>query len=183
MGLRRLLVLVIVGILLTLGLSWRASRPVDQEGISSEALPVRCDMWVAYSFYPQTLRDLQQKASAVVVAQVAEVLQQPNQRIILDVLKNIRGDAGKQLRLWHYGTATTCQRGDPPYQVGERYLLFVLPMETEPGTHYVPAPPARYRVVNNQLEPMPEEIDLAPFAAAMRGKTLAEFEQMLSGDD
>ncbi len=149
---------------------------------------VTCDVWVAYTYYPSSLEDLRQKASAVVVARVVAVVQQPDriteghrnpsQRVFFEAVKHIEGDLGEQFRLWHYGTDTICQRGDPPYHIGEIYVLFVLPMETEPGTFYVPAPPARYQVVDDRLEPMRDEN--TPFAEALAGKTVAEFERILT---
>jgi len=140
---------------------------------------VTCDVWVAYTYYPSSLVDLRQKSSAVVVARVVEVVQQPDisQRIVFETVKHIEGNLGQKFRLWRYGTDTECQRGDPPYQRGELYVLFVMAMDTEPGTFYLPAPPARYQVVDDRLVPMHDEN--APFAEALAGKTVAEFEQIL----
>ena len=156
---------------------------LSSQQVVPQAKPVRCDVWVAYAYYPSSLEDLRQKASAVVIARVVEVVQteghpNPSQRIFFEAVKHIEGKLGEKFRLWHYGTDTTCQRGDPPYQPGETYVLFVMPMDTEPGTFYVPAPPGRYQVVDERLVPMHDENK--PFAVALAGKTVAEFERILA---
>ena len=75
-----------------------------------------------------------------------------------------------------FSTCPLAFEGDPPYQVGETYVLFAEPKLDEIGTYLLISPEGRYRVVNDTLEPMAEE----GFAAAMRGKRVADLVQALA---
>lgn len=148
-----------------------------------------------WAFIPQTLAEARQKSSAIIVGNVVEVRQAPdrlmpvrgepegvapipNQQITLDVRKSLKGKVGSQIVVEHYGNALQWIADDPPYIVGETYVLFVEPKSGEPNVYYIISPPGRYRVVNDTLELMPEVT--VPFATALRGKPVAALEQALA---
>ncbi len=190
-----LVILVAVGVLPGVVAIWSTPAWVGGAAASAKSRPNAplarhgpCTVKVSYAFYPQSLEELRHRASAVVVAHVVDVQQQPKdvargpqhltQRVIVDVLRTIEGAAPAQLTLWHFGTNTVCALGAPPFRPGERYVLFVMPLEDEPGVFHIPAPPARYRVIDDRLEPMGE--DNIAYAEALRGKTIAALERVLA---
>ena len=149
---------------------------------------------VTWHFHPTTLAEAQEQASAIITAQVVAVVQAadlvvpvagepngedrvPTQRITVEVLDALKGNVGQTLTLFRTGTDSTGIEGDPAYQVGETYVLFVQPKEDEAGSYRLIAPEGRFRVVNAQLEPMVD----AGYAAAFRGKHVAALETELEG--
>ncbi len=155
----------------------------------------RSSMWHAtWHFHPTSLAEAQEQASAIITAQVVAVEaaadivvpvtgepndedRVPTQRITVAVLDVLKGNVGQTLTLFRTGTDSTGIEGDPAYQVGETYVLFVQPKEDEAGSYRLIAPEGRFRVVNAQLEPMVD----AGYAAAFRGKHVAALETELEG--
>jgi hypothetical protein len=141
---------------------------------------------VTWLFHPNSLGEARKQASAIITAQVVAVEQAadivvpvegepngedrvPTQRITVAVLQALKGNLSQTITLFRTGTDSMAIEGDPAYQVGETYLLFVQPREDEAGIYRIIAPEGRFRVVNAQLEPMVHE----GYAAAFRGKPVA----------
>lgn len=116
---------------------------------------------------PRTLSDLFGLSTAVVVARVTDVFEAadlvvateafesgehrvPTQRIAFEVERTLAGDVGRGFELFHTGNDEFVLAGDPPYAVGESYVLFVTPRED--GSYLVVSPEGRYRVTEKGLE-------------------------------
>jgi hypothetical protein len=145
-------------------------------------------------YHPQTVAEAKSKASEVVVARVLEVNAGPDivvpvkdepsgedriatQRIKVEIVKSLKGKSSGTLTIFHTGTNSQFIEGDPGYNVGETYLMFVEPKADEPGTHLMIAPEGRYRVVRNKLEALTHD----GIAAQLHGKALAEMERTVVG--
>lgn len=145
-------------------------------------------------YHPQTVAEAKAKASEVIVARVVEVNAGPDivvpvkdeptgedriatQRIKVEIVKSLKGKSSGTLTIFHTGTDAKFIEGDPGYQVGETYLMFVEPKADEPGTHLMIAPEGRYRVVRNKLEALTHD----GIAAQLHGKALAETERAVVG--
>lgn len=132
---------------------------------------------------PRTLAETADLASAVVVARVSGVYEAedivvrteafesgehrvPNQRIAFDVQEVLQGEIGGTFDLFHTGNESFVLDGDPPYQVGETYVLFVRPRED--GSYLVVSPEGRYQVTGAGLKPMSNR----DFAKLLRGTPL-----------
>ena len=118
--------------------------------------------------------EVQQAADIVAQTPNGDQPRTPTQRIFFEVLKPIYGNPSQAVRVWHMGTDTIHFEGDPPYRVGEEYVLFVYPND-ESGTHVVLSPECRYRVAQGRLEPV-SEVD---WTLALRGKSVSDLEQLL----
>lgn len=165
-------------------------------GHSGEPSPVWHASW---QFHPKTLVEANTLSAAVVHVRVVEIRQAdplvhitpaspdgtkperrvetPTQRITLDVVQSLRGTPGGTVRLWHMGTDTIHLEGDPPYEVGQDYVLFVYPKEDEAGTYLVLSPEGRYRITGGRLDPASDAQDT--FAPGLRGHTVADLAQQL----
>lgn len=151
-----------------------ADDPPAERGAAAHAL---------WYYTPQTLAETAELASAVVVARVTGIFDAadivvpmgtladefhrvPNQRIAFAVDQVLKGRLEERFDLFHTGNATFSLAGDPPYEVGETYALFVMPRED--GSYVVVSPEGRYRVSRGRLEPVSERA----FAAELHGTTL-----------
>lgn len=148
----------------------------------------------SWAFYARTLQEARAKAPLIVLARVTAIEQAPDvviplqglpleeaarqqsQRITLDILRTLQGPRQDTLRLFHLGTDTFSFDGDPPYKLGETYVLFVEPRHEEPGTYLLISPEGRYRIVNNLVEPMVDK----GFPATFRGHSLDALVQQLN---
>ncbi len=177
--------------------SRNAAQPLARPGHANSQVTIVEGTW---EDYPSALAEARGKAAGIVVARVAQVIQapdivipderlpggehrEPNQRIVFDVLKPIRGNIESPFKLWHYGSDTMMLHDDPHYQVGETYVLFVKPVEFEAGTYAIIGPPSRFRAVANKLELMPGVYGNVLFATALRGKPIAALEQAVASDE
>lgn len=132
---------------------------------------------------PRTLAETMELASAVVVAKVSGVYDAadivvpvdgledgehrvPNQRIAFEVSRVLKGEIESTFDLFHTGNEEFVLAGDPPYQVGETYVLFVTPRED--GSYLVVSPEGRFGVAETGLEPASNR----EFAGVLRGASL-----------
>lgn len=188
--------LVIVALALALAGQLLAQR------IASAAAPnADRQMDVIYRFRPQTLSEGRDRASVIVLAEVASVargtdivtpLQKepksekrlPTQRITLNVLKVYRGQVtpGQRVTLRQTGGNTDNSsvshfaRENPQYRQGERYVLLLEPTGQE-SLFRIIAPEGRFRLERGDLvTPM---VDNA-VTQNLRGKPLAYLEQLLA---
>jgi hypothetical protein len=102
---------------------------------------------------------------------------EPNQRISLDVIRTLAGNSNSTIKLYHIGSDKMWIHDDPPYRVGEAYVLFLREKIDEPGTHLLISPEGRYRVGDQGLEPVAETDS---WATAMRGKSVTDLERALA---
>lgn len=129
---------------------------------------------------PRSLRETMNLASTVVLARVVGVYDAadivvpveglengerrvPNQRIALQVERRLKGRVDAEIELFHTGNGEFVLDGDPPYEVGQSYLLFLMPRED--GSYLVVSPEGRYEVTKNGLAPA----STRDFAVLMRG--------------
>jgi hypothetical protein len=97
----------------------------------------------------------------------------PTQLIAFETRRVLQGELGATFDLFHTGNSTFTLAGDPHYEVGESYLLFLMPRKD--GTYLVISPEGRYRV-NQGLQPMSEEV----FAQTLRGSSVANLTDHLA---
>lgn len=145
--------------------------------VGGEGRPLVHAVWY---YNPQSLRELSGLASAVVVATVAGVYDAadivvpvegledgesriPNQRVLFRTDRLLNGKVEREFDLFHTGNDEFVLDGDPAYEIGETYVLFLRPRED--GSYLVVSPQGRYEVTAEGLEPMTE----IGFAALMRG--------------
>lgn len=130
---------------------------------------------VAHAFWhhnPTTMAETIDLAEAIVVARATSIWagddlrvpvpglnednenRIPTQRIGFEVRETLAGDVGDSFELFHTGNEDFVLGGDPPYEVGATYVLFLLPRED--GTHLVVSPEGRFTVGQDGLEPASE---------------------------
>jgi hypothetical protein len=143
--------------------------------------------------HPVTMKDARTLSSAIVLARVTEVRQAadivvpaagepngedrvPTQRIRFEVAKTYAGKIDTTFTLFHTGTDTRFIDGDPPYKLGETYVLFVQPKADAAGEHIVISPEGRFRLSNNRVEAMAHE----GYATGFHGKSLVALERALA---
>jgi hypothetical protein len=130
---------------------------------------------------PRTLAETYDLATAVVVARVVDVNDAadivvpsaafengehrvPNQRIAMQVTRTVKGEIGPEFELFHTGNREFVLGGDPPYAIGQRYLLFL--MARGDGSYLVVSPEGRYQVkAGGRLDPVSEK----DFSVMLRG--------------
>lgn len=144
----------------------------DRCGVSASAGPywlVGVDpppRWRAiWDLAPTTFRDVAREAKSVVTAEVMAVDPAsdiivpspsrangedriPTERVTLRVLETHKGRARDTITVFHTGAGLDYVEGDPPYRVGEIYLLALANMRRQPGILRVLCPEARYRTLN-----------------------------------
>lgn len=131
--------------------------------------------------HPRTLAETIDLARSIVVARVVGVWDAedivtpveglndanesriPNQRIGFEVERRLDGKIDRYFELFHTGNEEFVLSGDPPYEVGEAYVLFVTLRDD--GTYLVVSPEGRYRVTEDGLDPASER----DFAEILRG--------------
>ena len=85
-------------------------------------------------------------------------MQAHHQRVSLRTADRIFGDAPTEFALWKYGGPSIAVEGDPDYQVGERYMLFVEPRvdgkgRQEPNTFVSVSPDGRLKIDKGTVRP------------------------------
>ena len=127
-------------------------------------------LWqAAWAFRPDDLEDLADDAEALFEGTVMAIRPGPamaessvpipdphdipTQRVVFRVDDVVYGELGDEVVLFKAGDDDGYFEGDPPYQVGERYLMFVGRRNTPPGTYLNWAPDGRLKVKNGKLEP------------------------------
>jgi hypothetical protein len=90
----------------------------------------------------------------------------PTQRVALAVEQRLLGNAPARVELFKIGSQTEWIEEDPPYSVGERYLLFVRPRRGDGRRAWLPvSPDGRLRVTRaGDLQPLAT----GPVADALR---------------
>jgi hypothetical protein len=119
---------------------------------------------------PQNVRDLARTAETVVVGRVADIKDGPrsgadesefhageeaglpSQRVTFEVEDTWAGQAPARLLLYKAGSQTAWMDEDPPYEVSQRYVLFVNKAERyERGLHMNPKPDGRIGINGDRL--------------------------------
>lgn len=142
---------------------------------------------------PRSLGETIDLASAIVVAEVTGVWDAddivipveglneanesriPNQRIGFAVGKVLRGQMEDSFQLFHTGNADFVLDGDPPYEVGQRYVLFLTP-RPEGDAYLVVSPEGRYEVTTGgALKP----VSARDFAQLLAGNSVQAFSDQI----
>jgi hypothetical protein len=167
---------------------------------AQEAETTDPELGVQWDYRPEGLPDLVDASPAVVMAQVEDVhggdlivgqpadgqgapFTAPTQRIDLHVTETVQGQVPENFTLFKLGEPGVQPDGDPAYQVGERYLLFVRPRLNDDRT--APNPDGTYIAVapDGRLEKLPSgELDAqipGPVAEELDGATVPEAEQAI----
>lgn len=130
----------------TAGNSPSTPAEAQRSGIERSVLRGRAEAtWVR----PYDVADLAQRATGVVAAEVTDISVGaaidppdvsvhptpaiPTQRIRFRVDAVLRGDAPKTFTLFRTGSRDFEIEGDPPYAVGERYVMFIEPQRASTG--------------------------------------------------
>ncbi len=155
-----------------------STAPGDEEHAEGPEGPRVMPVWY---YNPRTLGETFDLAGAIVVARVVAVHDAadivvpvagledgehrvPNQRIAMQVLRTLKGDVGNEIEVFHTGNREFVLAGDPPYEIGERYLLFL--MSRDDGSYLAVSPEGRYQVkARGRLEPASEK----DFSVLLRG--------------
>jgi len=156
----------------------------ESAGASDSGSPAVASLRATWAFRPDSLKELADNAPLAVTATVAGVEPGepliasedvgepdepsiPTQRIVFDVEEILYGSAPAQLVLLKTGSADTWIDDDPPYQVGERYLLLLTESTSQPGLYVPPAPDGRMLVVDGVVQPL----IAGPIAETLGGRT------------
>jgi hypothetical protein len=151
------------------------------------------NMDATWVFRPKTLHELAKRAPNAVVATVTGVNSGPTladgseahpdsgletQRISFRTSDNFSGQMPAEFQLFKVGGSQAYMEGDPPYVVGEEYLLFVEKRvngsgSIEPGTYVPVAPDGRLKVQQGKVKPVIE----GPLGDKLRGQALAEIKR------
>lgn len=153
MTLARSFAALMVSAVISIGLAVAITATADEPETPPAAMPV------VWEERPDDVAELVQAARSVIEARVVEVAGGPElgatqgdagiptQRISFEVLSTLDGPVpGPALRLLKAGTDDQYLANDPPYAVGERYVLFVEPWSLEAGTYVLAAPDGRARL-------------------------------------
>lgn len=154
---------------------------------------------VDWDFRPDDVDELTARSQAAVVAQVTAVrageplavegvdgASLPTQRIDFEVTSRIAGEIPEQFTLFKNGDFSAQAEGDPPYEAGSRYLLFVrrrlAPDSGQPdpdGSWIATAPDGRLeRESSGELD---AKID-GSVAEQLDGETVAEAREEIDPD-
>lgn len=105
-----------------------------------------------WTFWPATLAEAEERATAVVLARVTGVERAPEdarrtsfgrRRVTLEVVRPLRGVPDETIRLFWGWTEKQYDENDPPYRLCEEYVLFLQPKADEKGTCLVVSPRER----------------------------------------
>lgn len=80
----------------------------------------------------------------------------PTQRITLKFDEQWVGSAPSEIVLFKSGSNSSWIEDDPPYKVGEKYLIYASPRPEDPATYLNVAPDARIKVQDGRLRPLVE---------------------------
>lgn len=164
--------------------------------IGDEAPPASAPqpMGVVWTERPESVDDLDDEAHAVVEAEVEGIRSGPDlvsaepgepageeriptQRIALRTLERFDGQMPDRFDLFKTGSADLYLEDDPPYRVGERYVLFLRPRQSEPRTYMPSAPDGR--LLEGEEGEVAPTIE-GPVADELAGDTPAEVEDQVS---
>lgn len=151
----------------------------------------RLPVTVEWEFWPRTLAEARERATAIVRARVVGVKRPParlspggedgvagprGEWVSLKVLETLKGEPGERISLYSDSTPIQYPPEDPPYAECEEYVLFLEPKRDEPGLWLVVSPLGRYRVVGGKLVPMTDD----NFAGKLRGKSVEYLTEALT---
>lgn len=165
--------------------------PPAQVGEHQRTAPAgKMMMSASWAFRPESLGELSDRAPIAVVAEVTGVAAGPplsdqseadpdsalsTQRIALRTQDTVYGDAPVAFELFKTGSESLALEGDPPYKVGESYLMFIKQRKGPDGAvvsgEYLPvAPDGRLRIRDSRIVPVIN----GPVGQRVRGQRLAE---------
>jgi hypothetical protein len=101
----------------------------------------------------------------------------PTQRITFDVVEVFKGQIAPTFKLFKTGSDELHVEGDPLYEIGERYMLFLDP-QGEPGTYLPAAPDGRLRLDHAEKA---EPVIAGPVGSELEGLTPEQVAQEAAG--
>ena len=138
---------------------------------------------------PKSLQEMKKRAVAVMEAEVVSIDAGPDlpseertiatQRITFRSVDSLKGAAPETFVLFKTGSATMSLEGDPPYSVGEHYVMFV-ERRTDPndGTWLPIGPDGRLKLdKDKRIKPL---ID-GPVASELAGKSKDDVKASVGG--
>lgn len=174
MTLTRAIASVFLAVAASIGLSLAVSAMADEPAPEPQVASV------VWEERPDSLSDMASEASVVVEAEVVAIakgpplvaekgdeLAMPTQRIAFKTVETLEGDIADSFELFKTGSDDLYLDGDPLYQVGETYVLFLAP-QGEPGT-YIPVAPDGRLAVDSQGKAEP--VIAGPVADEADGKS------------
>jgi hypothetical protein len=144
-------------------------------------------MGIEWAYRPDDVVELGDQSDALVEAEVTDVRDGPpiivddaspipTQLIDVRTTALLSGEAPETFTLYKLGSEAAYAEGDPPYEVGQRYVIFVTPRPD--GTYLPTAPDGRLlERPSGEVEPV---ID-GPVAEQVDGSTPAEVESAAAG--
>lgn len=142
-------------------------------------------MSAVWASRPKTLTEMAGRAQSVVKATVTDITNgpplvgdeaddvMPTQRITFKIGERWRGSSPREFVLFKTGSATRWIEDDPPYSLGEQYVLFVSRRPGD-GTYLPVGPDGRIKVQEGRLRPL---ID-GPVAATVGGLSVPQARQV-----
>lgn len=190
---RRTLVALASAAVISLGSSLAIQASAQQA--EQEAPPQVAQ--VVWDFRPDSVGELARGSASMVYAEVRDIRageplvadadghpegdQTPTQRITLDTVRHLQGkELPSSFELFRTGSEQLQLEGDPPYELGERYVLFVTEKQDEPGTYIASAPDGRLlEDARGRLEPLIE----GPVGEQLDGDTPREAERQAEREE
>jgi hypothetical protein len=141
-----------------------------------------------WRYRPRQMRDVWTRGRVVVVARVTSVtrgatigsgdLAMPTEVVDLAVERTLKGSRLTAVRVFHTGSGDRYADGDPPYRIGERWLLALRRQKAQRGVYLPVSPEGRYRVeADDTVSPaMPEGM-----SNDLRGLALRDAAERLRG--
>jgi len=145
---------------------------------------------VVWSERPQSVDELADLSESVVEAEVISIAdgpplpaedpehEIPTERVTFKTVSVLDGASpGPQFLLFRTGSQELRLANDPPYEIGERYVLFIRPREGEPGTYLPVAPDGRLRLDAGRDA---EAMIGGPVGREVEGRSVPEIESEVS---
>jgi hypothetical protein len=184
MPLNRALLALCVSIGVSLGLS------LGIQAIAEESEPAPQVASVVWNERPATVDELAADAAVLVEARVTAIAdgpplvsphpdeapdegQIPTQRVALETITALDGQIAPTFNVFKTGSADVHLQGDPLYEVGEAYVLFLEP-QGEPGTWIPVAPDGRLAL---DAEGEAEPVIAGPVARDLQGLTPEQIDE------
>jgi hypothetical protein len=153
--------------------------------------PRRVTYHAVWYHQPATLREAFALGRIAVLGTVTEVAQAqpivvsargepsgvdavPTQTITFSTNAVLKGHVANTFTVFHTGQAAIALNGDPPYAVGQQYVLFLATQRPD-GRYVIVSPEGRYAVENGVIRTVSDR----PAFTALNGLSLARFEDLL----
>lgn len=175
-----------VGLVLSFVATW---SPSQVESADSHGTANGDQVWRAsWAKRPASLKEIKARATAVVEAEVTRIesgpdlvvpdrnepngeIRIPTQRVGFRRLDTYAGAVESDFSVFKTGSSSVSLEGDPPYAVGERYVLFIAPRMEGDGSYLPAGPDGRLREDDRSQV---QAVIPGPVADALDGKPKSE---------